>query len=333
MSTSLPAFRACWWLRNPHLQTVLATRFKPRGMRGEPERLELEDGDFIDLIWYGQGDHKPVVLILHGLEGSENSHYVRSIVPALVTAEFRVVFMFHRGCSHQHNRLARSYHSGETGDMAAVMAHILTRTGRPLHAAVGYSLGANALLKYLGEQGEAALPTKAVAVSPPFDLYAACRKLDSGLSRIYQRYLVDSLVSRYRDKFRNRPAPLDVEIDKLRDFYSFDDQVTAVLNGFDGALDYYTRSSCGPYLQDIRTPCLIVHAADDPFLPESALPSPEGLPAQVELLLCRRGGHVGFLEGGLRPRRWLDRLVPTYLKQSWIGSTERRTEHQAAGRR
>ena len=316
MKANLPTYRPCWWLRNPHAQTIAATWFKRARVSGNPERLELKDGDFIDLIWYGeQRAEQKVVLILHGLEGNEDSHYVRSIVPVLLKADYRVVFMFHRGYSTEHNRLDRSYHSGETGDLAKVMQHIAERTGEKLYAALGFSLGANALLKYLGEQGNAAPLERAIAVSVPFDLFAACNKLNSGFSRVYQRHLVERLIRRYRDKFRNRPEPVDVEVGELRTFFRFDDQVTAPLNGFAGALDYYTRSSAAAYIAGISKPCLVIHALDDPFLPPDAIPSRVEWPDPVQLVLCSHGGHVGFLQRGLIPRRWLSSAIPLYLAQ------------------
>ncbi len=312
----LPPFKPCWWLRNPHAQTIVATWFKPGKLPGETERVELKDGDFIDLVWYGEDQkNQPVVMILHGLEGGDNSHYVRSIVWTLVEAGFRVVFMFHRGCSHQHNRLARSYHSGETGDMAAVMKHVNTRTGKAAFAAVGYSLGANALLKYLGEQGTAARVHTAIAVSTPFDLYAACVNLDKGFSRLYQRHLITKLIRRYYDKFKNRSSPVYADVSSLRTFLEFDEYVTAAVNGFDGAIDYYTRSSCRQYLSAIEKPCLIIHAADDPFLPCSEIPDATELPDCVQLELLAHGGHVGFLDGGARPGRWLNKAILTFLNE------------------
>ncbi len=314
MNVPIAPFKPCWWLKNPHAQTIAATWFKARKRAGISDRVELQDGDFIDLIWYGETTvNQPVVLVLHGLEGSDDSHYVRSAVWALEKAGFRVVFMFHRGCSAEHNRLDRSYHSGETGDMGEVMAYIEKCTGRVIYAAVGYSLGANALLKYLGEQGDAARVERAIAVSAPFDLHAACTKLDAGLSRIYQKHLIDRLIQRFEDKFKNRPSPIQVRASTLNSFLLFDEYVTAALNGFGGALDYYARSSSRQYLSGIRKPCLIIHAADDPFLPDKCIPRTTELPGSVQMLLSENGGHVGFIEGRLKPRRWLDDVILTFL--------------------
>jgi predicted alpha/beta-fold hydrolase len=314
MTVPIPPFKPCFWLKNPHAQTIAATWFKAGKLPGVADRVELQDGDFIDLIWYGKGrSNQPVVLILHGLEGGDDSHYVRSAVNTLDRAGFRIAFMFHRGCSFEHNRLDRSYHSGETSDMAAVMRYIRAHTGEEVYAAVGYSLGANALLKYLGEQGDAAMIGKAIAVSTPFDLYAACTKLDAGVSRIYQQHLVRRLIRRFKDKFKNRPSPVTRDVSSLKSFLLFDEHVTAMLNGFDGAIDYYTRSSSRQYLSGIRKPCLIIHAVDDPFLPDSCIPDAAELPSCVQLEQSKYGGHVGFIEGNIKPRRWLDRAILAFL--------------------
>lgn len=314
-STAVPPFKACWWLRNPHLQTIAATWFKAPDIPGEPQRVELEDGDFIDLIWHGKARKaQPLVLLLHGLEGGAASHYVRSAVTALDRAGFQVVLMFHRGCSAQHNRLARSYHSGETQDLEAVLSYLQAQHDGGVYAAVGYSLGANVLLKYLGESGAAARVEKAIAVSTPFELQAASRKLNRGVSRVYQRYLVGSLIRRYQDKFSSRPSPLEVDVQSLKSFYEFDEQVTAALNGFAGADDYYQRCSSRPFLSGIARPCLIIHAQDDPFLPPDSIPQASELPDCVQLYCSEHGGHVGFIEGRLRPGRWLDRAILQYLQ-------------------
>lgn len=311
---SLRPFKPCWWLKNPHLQTITATWFKAPGIEGEQQRIELDDGDFIDLIWYGRArPEQPLVLILHGLEGSESSHYVRSAVRSLDNAGYQVVFMYHRGCSAEHNRLSRSYHSGETGDLAAVLNYLERQNPAGVYAAIGYSLGANVLLKYLGEQGELAQVEKAIAISTPFELHAASQKLNRGLSRIYQKHLLKRLIWRYQHKFQFRSSPLSVVPEKLTTFVDFDHQITAALNGFEGAIDYYARSSSRQFIPGIRRPCLIVHSVDDPFLPVSSIPGDIELPEFVELERHTHGGHVGFLEGGLIPRRWLDHRILHFL--------------------
>lgn len=155
-------FKPHWLLRSPHLQTlwpVLARRKPPAGRR---ERFELPDGDFLDLLWFdGEG---PLVIVMHGLEGSIESHYAAAMMHSLRQHGFTGLFMHFRGCSGEPNRLDRAYHSGETADFMAVLEHAVAMSGKPLHAAIGYSLGGNVLLKWLGETGESAPLERAVAV-------------------------------------------------------------------------------------------------------------------------------------------------------------------------
>lgn len=307
-------FRPAWWLRNPHLQTLWPTWFRPHPpIRLTPERVELPDGDFIDLAWT-DANGGPPVLLLHGLEGSLDSHYVRPTLAALHAAGLHAVFMHLRGCSAEPNRLDRSYHSGATEDLAAVIAHMESNSAPP-GAAVGFSLGGNLLLKYLGERGTGTPLRAAVAVSVPFRLMDAARRLEQGPSRIYREHLMERLRGSYLRKFEARPAPLSVDVRRLRGFYDFDDQVTAPLNGFSGADDYYRRCSCRRYLGGVGIPTLVLHALDDPFMYPQTVPGESELGPAIRLELSCRGGHVGFVEGrfpGLAGY-WTDRRIPEYL--------------------
>lgn len=312
-------FRPAWWLRNPHLQTLwpkirmhLGGGSRARGLqrtRLERRRFELSDGDFIDLS-IPVGIEGPRVLIVHGLEGGLDSHYAASLVDRLAAAGLQPLFMHLRGASGEPNRLARSYHSGATEDLAEVLAELAEDPEGPVQAAVGFSLGGNLLLKYLGERAEPLLG-HAIAVSVPFVLRDAMLRLDIGLSRLYRGYLVSRLKASYRNKFQHRPAPLQVDLDRVRDFNTFDDQITAPLNGFAGVFDYYERASCRRYLRQIQTPTLIIHAADDPFMFASTVPFAHELGPGVTLELARRGGHVGFVAGPWpwRSGRWLETRI------------------------
>ena len=309
------AFRPAWWLRNPHLQTLWPTFFRPRPeLDLTPERLELPDGDFLDLAWT-RPNGGPVVVVLHGLEGSLNSHYAGSTLAALHRAGLHPVFMHLRGCSDEPNRLDRSYHSGASDDLASVIDHITRTRGRPPEAAVGFSLGGNLLLKYLGERGEASPLQAAVAISVPYQLLACARRLDKGLSRLYRRHLVTRLQNSYLKKFRDRPAPLAVDPTRLDNFFDFDDRITAPLNGFAGAEDYYSRCSSRDFVQHIHTPTLLLHALDDPFMYPHTPPTADELGPGVTLELSRRGGHVGFVAGRFpgKGEYWLDERISKYL--------------------
>lgn len=301
------AFDPPWWLKNPHLQTLwpkLLMHLRQRGARGklgpapprtplQRRRIELADGDFIDLSVAAEPSARRV-LIVHGLEGGLDSHYAGSLVDRLARDGFQPLFMHLRGASGEPNRLARSYHSGATDDLRAVLEALAEDPQGPPLAAVGFSLGGNLLLKYLGEQPEPLLE-RAVAVSVPFVLRDAMLRLELGFARVYRGYLVSRLKASYRQKFADRPAPLSVDLDRIKDFNQFDDQITAPLNGFAGVFDYYQRASCRGYLRQVQRPTLIIHAADDPFMFPSTVPFEHELGPGIRLELSGHGGHVGFI--------------------------------------
>jgi len=223
--------------------------------------------------------------------------------------------MHFRGCSGESNRRDRAYHSGDTGDLAHV-ARVLGRRGDGPFAAVGYSMGGNVLLKWLAEQGEEAPVSAAVAVSVPYELDKATRRLDRGFSRVYQRHLLASLQGKVARKFRRRRAPFDLRaVRRCRNFWEFDDLVTAPLGGFANAGDYYRRSSSRQYLHAIRTPTLLLHARDDPFMTPDVVPRPEELSPTTALELSEQGGHVGFVRGPApwRARYWLEERIVAFL--------------------
>jgi uncharacterized protein len=307
------AFHPAWWLPGAHLQTLWPSLARPRPRQAlRRERVELSDGDFIDLaVAPGAG---PAVVVIHGLEGGLDSHYAGSTVAALAAAGLRPVFMHLRGCSGEPNRLPRAYHSGASDDLAAVLEHLARGPGGRALAAVGFSLGGNLLLKHLGEAADPLL-RGAVAVSVPFLLRDAMLRLNIGLSRVYRRHLLERVKSAYRRKRSAMPGMADLDLDAMRDFFDFDDRVTAPLNGFAGADDYYARCSCRPFLRRIRTPTLILHALDDPFMFPHSVPRADELGPGVRLELSRHGGHVGFVAGPLpwRPDYWLERRLVAFL--------------------
>jgi hypothetical protein len=316
--TTPPPFKPAWWLRNPHLQTLWPVFFRRRPRPPlRRERLELPDGDFVDLDWTLNASG-PIVIIFHGLEGSSRSHYARGMLTSLPQQGMRAVVMHFRGCSGESNRLARAYHSGDTGDIDFVVRTLKAREPNTALAAIGYSLGGNALLKWLGEQGKDAPVQCAVAVSVPFLLHESTAHMNRGLARAYQWHLLKSLKTSARRKARKftPPAPVQ-EINRMQSFFEFDDRVTARLHGFAGAMHYYTSSSSRQYLHRIRIPTLIVHASDDPFMHAQVIPKSKELSSTIELDLHRHGGHVGFVGGRLpwKPRYWLDERIPTWLRK------------------
>ena len=310
-------FRPAWWLPGPHLQTLWPYLFRPsRSVALHRERLELPDGDFLDLDWTAESHARGLVLVLHGLEGSSRSAYIQRLLHQLGRFGLQAVVMHFRGCSGEPNRLARGYHAGDTVDLANVVQHILRRSPQRPLAAIGYSLGANVLLKWLGETSVRNPLACAVAVSVPFELAAAADRLENGFSRLYQQSLLRALRRSVSRKYARYDMPIPQQVvDAAVSLRDFDDRFTAPLHGFSGADDYYRRSSCRPWLPRIRRPTLIVHAADDPFLCAQAIPSREELPAEVELQLTSTGGHVGFAAGGIpgRAEDWLGARTAAWL--------------------
>ena len=244
-----------------------------------------------------------------------DSPYARGLLNLVASKQWAGVLMQFRGCSGRHNRLDRSYHSGDTGDFHAVATALKQRyPQRPL-VAVGISLGGNVLLKYLGEQKQDSLLSAAMAISVPFDLADGARALGNGLSRLYQWHLIRHIRTKMKDKFKNKPAPIDMNrIDQWRDFFSFDDNVTAPVHGFSGVDDYYSRSSSKQFLKDITTPTLILHSKDDPFMSEKAIPQEEELSQSITLELTQQGGHVGFVYGEMfNVDYWFEKRAEEYF--------------------
>jgi hypothetical protein len=306
------SFKPPWWLPGAHLQTLFPHIFRRRSPPPlRRERIELDDGDFIDIDWTPDRDG-PLVVLLHGLEGSVRSHYAAGLMNSLGGCGLQVAMLNFRGCSGEPNRLPRSYHSGDTGDIDTFLRLLYRRfPQRPLYT-VGVSLGGNVLLKWLGEHPRQDMVAKAVAVSVPFELNKAALRLQSGLSRLYQYHLLRKLRASTRAKAARMTLPVPVErLSAMTTFRAFDDQVTAPLHGFKGVDDYYRRSSSRQYLATIVTPTVILQARDDPFMTADAIPGHTELGPGVRLELSRCGGHVGFVSGKWpwKARYWLDQRI------------------------
>jgi len=305
------AFRPAWWLPGGHLQTLWpALVRRPAKLALDHERLELEDGDFLDLAWSGPRG-APVILLLHGLEGGLRSHYATTTMQRLGEAGFRTCLLLFRNCGDEPNRLPISYHSGKTDDPQRVLEHITAGNGEPPLGAIGVSLGGNVLLKWLGELGEQAPIRRAMAISVPFRLDDCARRLEHGFSRTYQYHLVSRLQRSYQRKFAQQTGPLDIDVRQLRTFRQFDDRVTAALHGFSGVDDYYARCSSRQFIPSIRVPTLILQARNAPFMTADTPPSPAELPDNVWLEMPTDGGHVGFVGGGtpLRADYYLEKRI------------------------
>ncbi len=317
------AFRPAWWLPGAHAQTLGARLLRTRrGITLTRERLELPDGDFVDLDWANPAigaapRERPTVLVLHGLEGSARSTYAYEAYRQLLALDLRPVGLNFRSCSGELNRLPRLYHSGDTTDVGFVFRWLRQRSPSAALGALGFSLGGNVLLKYLGEPpADRALPDAAVAISVPFDLAAGAEHVERGTHKIYRAYLLRKLKRKVAAKRAILDGRVAVErVLRANTFREFDEAGTAPLHGFEGADDYYRRSSSAPFVPAITTPTLVIHAHDDPFLPPAAIPH-AALAANpaIHTAISPRGGHVGFVAGPpSAPTFWAERRAAVFL--------------------
>lgn len=325
----MDAYRAPTWLPGGHAQTMyaaLAAR-RPR-VAYRRQRWDTPDGDFIDLDWAESQDRgsriqdrgrAPLIALFHGLEGSSNSHYAPALMQAVHSRGWLGVVIHFRGCSGELNRLPRAYHSGDSGEIDWILRRLKRdRPAAPLFA-VGISLGGNALLKWLGEQREAAraIVGRVAAVSAPVDLAAAGNALDHGFNLIYVRHFLATMKQKSLSKLEHFPGLLDRNrIRAARTMREFDDAVTAPLHGFKNTDDYWMRASAKPLLVQISVPTLMVNARNDPFLPQHALPQPREVSQHVSLDYPAAGGHAGFVSGAFPGNLdWLPRRVIEFFTQ------------------
>lgn len=328
---TLPPYHAPRWLNGPHLETIYPALFlKPTPPAYIREIWATPDGDEIAIDWLPNSqsnsshDRKaPLLVHFHGLEGSSKSHYAAALMHDTAALGWHGAVAHFRGCGGHDNLKARAYHAGDSVEIDWILRRFRERRSGPIYA-VGVSLGGNALAKWLGEQGEAAIGVVqgAAVVSSPLDLTAAGVALDSGFNRqVYTREFLRSLrpkTLRQLATFSEELAFLGVstqEIARASTFRQFDERVTAPLHGFSGAHDYWRRASGKPWLKSIAVPTLVINARNDPFVPAASLPGPADVSAAVTLLQPERGGHVGFVHGGFPGRLdWLPQALLSYFQ-------------------
>lgn len=322
------SFKPAWWLKNAHLQTIYPALFRKTIILKDSwrERLITPDNDFIDLDWCGNAK-QPLVVLLHGLTGSSESGYIKGLQKKLLEQGYRSVVLNFRGCSGESNNLARCYHSGDTEDIDFLYHTLRQREPDMDIAVVGFSLGGNVLLKWLGEQGNNLTLFAAIAVSVPLVLSACATKLDSGFSRFYRGNLIRELKEYIHNKadhlLKIGQAQEAKKIHQLGDlsaiqsFWQYDDQVVAKLHGFDSAEDYYKQSSSRFFLKTIAIPTLLIQSEDDPFMTHEVIPYKNELSQKIILEITQGGGHVGFVAGMVPfcPHFWLERRIPEFLQQ------------------
>ncbi|MBN2428773.1 MAG: alpha/beta fold hydrolase, partial [Deltaproteobacteria bacterium] len=270
----IPPYQSPWWLPSSHLQTVYPVLFRnivlpPYGR----ERLELHDGDFLNLDWLLLGN-KRLVIISHGLEGHSKRAYVMGMAQMAINEGWDVLAWNFRGCGGENNRLPRLYCNADTEDLHAVLSCAEAR-GYSQIALVGFSMGANVNLLYLGREASRVpeCVVAAVAISAPCDLKGCANALARPECKLYMKRFLAELRKKLEIKQRQFPHLISLEgYEKIKDFRGFDDRYTAPFHGFANAEDYWERCSCLPRLESIRVPTLLINAANDPFLSPSCYP-------------------------------------------------------------
>ena len=316
-SVQRSSYQATGLHRSGHFQTVFPTLLRRiNGVSWQRERINTADGDFIDLDWFRNG-HSRLVLLCHGLEGSADTHYMKGMARACSAAGWDVLGYHFRGCSGEPNLLARAYHSGATDDLAEVIDHALRSDEYQQLVLIGFSLGGNLVLKYLGEPNDnrPAQLQGGVAISPPCDLSGCCDRLNEPQNWVYQkRFMLDLQGKMIAKGDIVRQALGVAELPKCRSVREFDHRYTAPLHGFDGAEDYYQRSSSKQFLGNINYPALLISAWDDPFLSASCFPEQSEVSDQLQLLYSQHGGHVSFMQRDPSGEYWAEQRCVEFLR-------------------
>jgi len=316
---STTSYRPDFLFRNKHWNTIYPSVFrKIPEVVYERERIELPDGDFIDVDW-SRKKGRNLVIVLHGLEGSADRPYVRGIINVMNKSKWDGVGLNFRGCSGTPNRLARGYHSGDTGDIKFLLEKILSETAYETINLVGFSLGGNVTMKFLGEMGsDLPAPVKrAVGISVPVDLYGSCLEIQQLHNRIYLNSFLKSLKEKARLKADILKSHIDVEkVYRAKDFFQFDDLATAPLHGFSSAIDYYNKSSSLNYLPQITIPVLLINALNDTFLSDTSYPIALAKKSKnIHLITPKHGGHVGFVTRHPENIYWTESMVRDFFLQ------------------
>jgi uncharacterized protein len=290
------SYKSPFYLFNSHAETIVPSIFRKVNGVYERERLELVDGDFLDLDWM-RSNNKKLAIISHGLEGSSERHYSKGMAKYFHERGWDAIAWNCRGCSGEMNRLPRFYHHGATEDIAAVIDYAIQLKYEHI-TLIGFSMGGSMSLKYAGER-KGMLPAQvksAIAFSVPCDLKSSATELDKPSKKFYLNRFLKKLEKKIRAKSVLFPKEISAAgFEQIKTFREFDTRYTAPLHGFTDADDFYNRASSGPYIQGIEIPTLIINALNDPFLPDACYPVELAKKQDnVYLEMPARGGHVGF---------------------------------------
>ncbi|MBS1544928.1 MAG: alpha/beta fold hydrolase [Bacteroidetes bacterium] len=306
---STSRYRHPAWMFNGHVETIIPSALrKITDVTYQRERLELPDGDFLDLDWIKNGASS-LMIVSHGLEGSSERHYSKGMARYFYQRGWDALAWNCRGCSGEINRLPRFYHHGATEDLKAVIDHALSSGCYKTIVLVGVSIGGSLTLKYLGENSHhvPAAISAGVTFSVPCHLGSSARELDKPSKRFYLNRFLKKLGKKIRAKAARYPGSVSTEgFEKIRSFEEFDNRYTAPLHGFLNAADFYQKAASLPRIPHIAVPVLIVNALNDPFLPEECYPYDIARSHEcVYLETPERGGHTGFSLQG-RAENWME---------------------------
>lgn len=301
-------------LFNSHFETIYPALLRKVSLIPyQRERIQTPDDDFLDLDWIKQGSEN-VVIISHGLEGNTERAYIKGMAKAALAEGYDVLTWNYRGCSEELNRQKRFYHSGATDDLETVISHAIAMGYSSINL-VGFSLGGNLTLKYLGEERvKHPQLKKATALSVPMDLGASCDTISMPGNFLYSKRFLKSLTEKV---IRKSQVISDIDttpLSTIKTLREFDDCFTAPIHGFKDAADYYHRCSSVNFVTNISIPTLIVNAANDPFLSKECYPVDLlKVHAHVKLEIPKRGGHVGFAQFNQNGLYWSEQRTMQFL--------------------
>ena len=323
MTFTFPAYQAPFYLHSGHLQSIWATFAKPRWdvTQYARERISTADDDFLDLDWSTNKTlaSETLVILSHGLEGNSHRNYITGMVAALNKAGIDTLSWNFRGCSGQANLRLRMYHNGAIDDLHEVVTHAVTRKQYKKIFLVGFSMGGNLDLLYLGKMSEE-LPKElagAVAFSVPCDLADASSEISRTRNFLYMQRFLKDLHKKILAKQKIFPVELnDKGYWKIRTFKDFDGRYTAPIHGFSSAEEYWQQCSCLPWLSDIKLPTLLVNSLDDPFLGADCYPTENHYnPEYLTFLTPEHGGHVGFVSHNPEQEYWSEKICRAFILQ------------------
>lgn len=311
INAQLTDFKPAPWCLNGHFHTICASLFfKPALVEFERCKVDTPDGDFLNIDLIHTNQDAPVLILLHGLEGSSGRYYIQNLAHQMAFFGYNIVAMNFRSCGGEMNRTRRFYHSGEHEDLQTVCQWIQCRYPESVQLAAGFSLGGSVILNYLNHYSDDSLIQAFAAVSVPYDLYKGSKNLQKGFNRLYDYQFVVPLREKLNKK---REIFNDLPTFNGSTLFDFDDQVTAPVHGFKDAEDYYTQCSSAFFLDQISKPGLLIHSREDPLCPFDYIPM-DHIRQNPYITACftERGGHVGYWS---MPPGWMERTISRYFNQ------------------